>query len=58
MSKYYSKRYLKEKWDNLKWDMEKVLLEGEDDKISEETVARVRNEMNYFMECIRKELNK
>ena len=54
---YYSKRYLKEKWDALKWDME-ILLNNEDDRIDEEKVKSVRNEMNYYIECIKKEINK
>lgn len=55
---YYSKRYLKEKWDALKWDMEKILLNNEDDRIDEEKVKKVRYEMNYYIECIKKEINK
>lgn len=55
---YYSKRYLKEKWDALKWDMEKILLNNEDDRIDEEKVKRVRNEMNYYIDAIKKEINK
>jgi len=54
---YYSKRYLKEKWEPLKLDMEN-LLNNEDDRIDEEKVKRVRNEMNYYIECIKKEINK
>lgn len=55
---YYSKRYLKEKWDALKWDMEKILLNNDDDRIDEEKVKRVRNEMNYYIDAIKKEINK
>lgn len=55
---YYSKRYLKEKWDALKWDMEKILLNNEDDRIDEEKVKKVRNEMNYYIDAIKKEINK
>ena len=54
---YYSKRYLKEKWDALKWDMD-MLLANEDDRIDEEKVKKVRYEMNYYIECIKKEINK
>lgn len=54
---YYSKRYLKEKWEHLKWDME-ILLNNEDDRIDEEKVKRVRNEMNYYIDAIKKEINK
>jgi len=55
---YYSKRYLKEKWDALKWDMEKILLNNDDDRIDEEKVKSVRNEMNYYIDAIKKEINK
>jgi len=58
MGKYYSKRYLKEKWDHLKWDMEEVLFKVEEDKIPEEMVDRVKREMTYFIDAIKKELNK
>lgn len=58
MEKYYSKRYLKEKWQGLKWDMEEVLLKADDDKIPQEVVDKVKREMAYFMECIQRELNK
>ena len=54
---YYSKRYLKEKWDALKWDMV-MLLSNEDDRIDEEKVKKVRNEMNYYIDAIKKEINK
>ena len=54
---YYSKRYLKEKWDALKHDMEN-LLRNDDDRIDEEKVKRVRNEMNYYIDAIKKEINK
>lgn len=54
---YYSKRYLKEKWEALKWDMD-MLLANEDDRIDEEKVKRVRNEMNYYIDAIKKEINK
>ena len=54
---YYSKRYLKEKWDALKYDMEN-LLRNDDDRIDEEKVKRVRNEMNYYIDAIKKEINK
>lgn len=55
---YYSKRYLKEKWEPLKWDMEKILLNNDDDRIDEEKVKKVRNEMNYYIDAIKKEINK
>lgn len=56
--KYYSKRYLTEKWENLKFYMEKVLLQNEDDKIPQESVDRVKRAMTFYMECIMKEINK
>lgn len=54
---YYSKRYLKEKWDALKWDIE-MLFGTEDDRIDEEKVKKVRYEINYYIDAIKKELNK
>ena len=54
---YYSKRYLKEKWEPLKWDMD-MLLDNEDDRIDEEKVKKVRYEMNYYIDAIKKEINK
>lgn len=54
---YYSKRYLKEKWDALKHDME-ILLNNVDDRIDEEKVTRVKNEMNYYIDAIKREINK
>ena len=56
--KYYSKRYLKEKWRGLKWDMEEIILKHEDDKIPQEVIDRVKREMTFYMECIMKEINK
>lgn len=55
---YYSKRYLKEKWDALKWDMDMLLANEEEDRIDEEKVKKVRNEMNYYIDAIKKEINK
>ena len=55
---YYSKRYLKEKWDALKWDMDMLLANEEEDRIDEEKVKKVRYEMNYYIDAIRKEINK
>ena len=55
MPKYVSKRYLREKWDKLKWDMEHVVLEGEGDNVVEE-VIRVRFELLDLMDSIRKEI--
>lgn len=55
-NKYVSRRYLREKWDKLKWDMEHVVLaEGESDNVAEE-VVRVRFEMLDLMDAIRKEM--
>ena len=55
--KYVSRRYLREKWEKLKWDMEKVIDvygEGPDD-VSEDA-TRVAYELKGFMEAIMKEL--
>lgn len=55
---YYSKHYLEEKWEGLKFDMEQILLNRYEDKIPEETVEKVKREMTYYLDAIRKELNK
>jgi hypothetical protein len=55
MPKYVSKRYLREKWDALKWDMEHVVFEGEGDNVVEE-VVRIRFELLDLMDSIRKEI--
>ena len=56
-SKYVSRRYLREKWDGIKWDMEKVLGvydEGADNVA--EDAQRVKAEIADLMESIKKEL--
>lgn len=57
---YYSRRYLKEKWEGLKWDMEKALnvYDDECDKITEEDISRVKKEMRYYVDAIMKEVEK
>lgn len=55
---YYSKRYLEEKWEGLKFDMEQILLNRHEDKIPEETVEKVKREMTYYLDAIKKEINK
>lgn len=55
---YYSKRYLEEKWQGLKWDMEKILFKTEGDKIPEEVVEKVKREMTYYLDAIKREINK
>lgn len=54
---YYSRRYLAEKYDGLKWEMDR-LIKREEDKIPEEEVAKVRNAINYYLDAIKKEINK
>ena len=54
---YVSRRYLREKWDNLKWDMEKVVGvydEGADNVA--EDAERVKGEIAFFMDAIKMEL--
>ena len=55
---YYSKHYLEEKWEGLKFDMEQILLNRHEDKIPEETVEKVKREMTYYLDAIKKEINK
>ena len=56
--KYISKTYLKEKWDALKWDMEKVILvdDTEDGGVSEETLNRCKANIRDKMQAICKEM--
>lgn len=54
---YYSRRYLREKWEGLRWEMDR-LMNIETDKIPEEEVAKVRNAINYYLDAIKKEINK
>lgn len=56
--KYISRRYLSEKWKNLKWDMENALdvcggLNG--DSVSEEDFNNVKNDIKENMRAIWKE---
>lgn len=55
--RYVSRRYLREKWENLKWDMEKVIgvYDDGDDNVAE-NAQRVANEVMYFIEAIAKEI--
>lgn len=55
--KYYSKRYLEEKWNALKRDME-ILLDNDGDSIPEEKVNRVKREMIHYMDSIIVEIGK
>lgn len=54
---YVSRRYLREKWEALKWDMQKVLniYEAEGDNAAEDA-ERVASEMADLMDAIKKEL--
>ena len=54
---YVSRRYLREKWDNLKWDMEKVIgvCDDGEDNVAEDA-ERVKGEIASFMDAIKKEL--
>lgn len=54
---YVSRRYLREKWDKLKWDIEKVIGvydDGDDNVV--ENAQRVANEVIYFIGAIAKEM--
>ena len=57
--KYVSRRYLNEKWDKLKWDMENVIgvyrRDGEDNCAEE--AERVKYEIKEFMDAIWSEIN-
>ena len=52
-----SRRYLREKWDNLKWDMEKVTGVYDDghDNVAEDA-QRDANKVIHFIEAIAKEI--
>lgn len=55
---YVSRRYLREKWERLKIDMECVIGVCDDDgpdNVAEEA-QRVAGEVKYFTECIVKEI--
>lgn len=55
--KYVSRRYLREKWESLKWDMEKVIgvYDEGSDNVAEDA-ERVKSEIADLMESIKKEL--
>lgn len=55
--KYVSRRYLREKWEKLKWDMENVIAVYEDgDDDATEAAARVAWEVCDWMESIKREI--
>ena len=60
--RYVSRRYLEEKWDNLKWDMENFLdvycKETNEDKVDEETLKRCTYDIVDMCTCIINELSK
>lgn len=57
---YCSRRYIREKWEGLKHDMENVLriYDTEDDKITDEEISKVKREMRYYVDAIMKEVEK
>lgn len=57
MKQYVSRRYLREKWEKLKWDMEEVIgvYDYRDDNVAEDA-ARVAWEVCDFMEAIKREI--
>lgn len=57
MKQYVSRRYLREKWEKLRCDMENVIgvYDYRDDNVAEDA-ARVAREVCDFMEAIRKEI--
>jgi hypothetical protein len=60
MEKYYSRKYLKEKWNSVKWDIEnflRVLDDDMPDSINPADVDRVRAEIFDKMESIKSELS-
>ena len=60
MSRYVSRKYLREKWESLKWDMEKVIdVYGEktdDDSVSSEIMNRCYWNIVDKIDSIKKEL--
>lgn len=54
---YISKRYLKEKWENLKFDFENILFADDNsgDNVSDKCI-RIRHEIFDNMDAIRKEM--
>lgn len=55
--KYVSRRYLREKWESLKWDIEKVVgvYDEGSDNVAEDA-ERVKGEIADLMDAIKKEL--
>ena len=55
--KYVSRRYLREKWDSLKWDVENVIgvYDEGSDNVAEDA-GRVSYEIAGLMEAIKKEI--
>lgn len=53
-----SKRYIREKWDNLKWCMENILniYDTTDNKIQDEDIERIKGDIEHCLEALRKEL--
>lgn len=54
---YISKRYLKEKWENLKFDFENILFDDDNsgDNVSDKCI-RIRRDIFDNMDAIRKEM--
>lgn len=53
---YISKRYLKEKWEKLKFDFENILFADDgNDNVSDKCI-RIRHEIFDNMDAIRKEM--
>lgn len=57
---FHSRRYIREKWEGLKHDMENVLriYDTEEDKITDEEISKVKREMRYYVDAIMKEVEK
>ena len=57
MNKYVSRRYLREKWEDLKWDMENIIKVYDDvfDDASEEA-ERVKANVLDKLDAIKKEI--
>lgn len=58
--RYHSRRYIREKWEGLKWDVENALdiYNTVDDKITDEEISTVKREMRYYVDAIMKEVEK
>jgi len=61
MPKYVSRRYLKEKWEKLKWDMEETLdvysEYADSDKVDIDTVQRCYRNIIEMCNAIQKEVD-